>query len=144
MTTLEKIIAGLAVVGLGIAGYLTYTHYFGLAPVCLASGGCDIVQSSKYATQFGIPVPVLGLIGYVVMIGLLFLKSEFGRLIGVVFCVGSFAFSAYLTYLELFKIHAICTWCVTSATIATIIMVLMTIRYLRPMTPVPASQAAED
>lgn len=131
MTTLEKIIAGLCVVGLGIAGYLTYTHYLGLAPVCLASGGCDIVQSSKYATQFGIPVPVLGLVGYAFFLASLWIKGEMGRLIGMVISIGGWAFSAYLTFLELFKIHAICTWCVTSFFCVTIIMILMTIRYFR-------------
>ena len=31
--------AGLAVLGLAIAGYLTYVHYAGLTPVCAGSGG---------------------------------------------------------------------------------------------------------
>ena len=128
-TRLEKVIAGLCVIGLGIAGYLTYTHYLGLAPVCLASGGCDIVQSSKYATQFGIPVPVLGLVGYLAFLGSLWIKGEMGRLLGMVMAIGGWAFSAYLTYLELFRIHAICTWCVTSFATVTIVMILMIVRY---------------
>ncbi|HEV2353060.1 MAG TPA: vitamin K epoxide reductase family protein [Puia sp.] len=140
-TALEKVIAALCVIGLGIAGYLTYTHYLGLAPVCLASGGCDIVQSSKYATQFGIPVPVLGLVGYAFFLGSLWIKGEMGRLIGMVAAIGGWAFSAYLTFLELFKIHAICTWCVTSFLCVTVIMILMTVRYFRgDKSPTPAEE----
>ena len=58
-------IALVALVGLGIASYLTYIHYAGIKPVCLSSGGCEKVQSSHYAKLAGIPVAVLGLAGYV-------------------------------------------------------------------------------
>ena len=55
---MTKVVAGLALAGLGIAGYLTYVHYAGVHPVCVASGGCETVQSSSYAKLAGIPVPV--------------------------------------------------------------------------------------
>jgi len=120
----------LSCIGLGISGYLTYTHFFGLAPVCLASGQCEIVQSSKYAVMFGIPVPLIGLVGYALMLASLQIKNELGRLLGVLLTVGGFAFSCYLTYLELFVIHAICQWCVSSAITVTVMAVLMIRRYL--------------
>lgn len=134
----------LALIGLGIAGYLTYTHYFGLAPVCLASGQCEIVQSSKYAVMFGIPVPLVGLVGYALMLVSLQIKTELGRLLGVLLTIGGFAFSLYLTYLELFVIHAICQWCVASAVTVTIMAVLMVYRYLSSVfsdTPATASHS---
>ena len=40
-------IAGLAVLGLGIAAYLTYIHYAGIKPVCLASGGAASVCRAR-------------------------------------------------------------------------------------------------
>lgn len=128
--TVNRIIVILSLIGLGISLYLTYTHYFGLAPLCLASGGCETVQSSKYAVMFGIPVPLIGVAGYAAMLVSLRIRSEFGRLLGVLLTVGGFAFSAYLTYLELFVIHAICQWCATSALVVTVLACLMTYRYL--------------
>ena len=48
-TALKRTIAGLALVGLAIAIYLTYVHYEGLKVLCLSSGGCETVQASDYA-----------------------------------------------------------------------------------------------
>lgn len=53
-----------ALLGVAVAGYLTYVHYAGLEPFCAGGGhGCERVQSSSYAELAGIPVAVLGLAG---------------------------------------------------------------------------------
>jgi uncharacterized membrane protein len=124
-------IAVLAVAGLGVAGYLTYVHYAGLHPVCVASGGCETVQSSHYAKLAGIPVPVLGLIGYAAILASLFVRTETGRLATAGFAIVGFGFSLYLTYLELFVIKAICQWCVGSAVLMTALAILAVVRLLR-------------
>ena len=70
--------------GIGDAGYLTYVHYAGLKVVCLAGGGgCETVQASRYAKLGGVPVAVLGLIGYISILGSTFIRGELGRAIGV-------------------------------------------------------------
>ncbi|HEY7953599.1 MAG TPA: vitamin K epoxide reductase family protein, partial [Solirubrobacteraceae bacterium] len=80
----------------------------------------------------GIPVALIGLIGYVLILGVLLAPaSEITRLILVVLTVGGFGFSAYLTGRELFSIHAICPWCVSSAIIMTILACLAVWRFLR-------------
>ena len=56
-TRLRAAIAGLALVGLAIAAYLTYTRYSG-AQIACATGGCEPVQQSRYAEIAGIPVAV--------------------------------------------------------------------------------------
>ena len=59
----------LALVGIGIAGYLTYLHYAGGSPYCIAGGsGCERVQESEYAKIVGIPVAVLGLVAYAALL----------------------------------------------------------------------------
>lgn len=121
----------LSVIGLGIATYLTYIHYKGIAPICAAGHGCETVQASKWAKLGGIPVPVLGLVGYVGILGSLLLRGELPRLATAGMAYLGFGFSLYLTYLELFKIHAICQWCVGSAVIMTLIAILSTVRALR-------------
>jgi uncharacterized membrane protein len=127
-------IAGIAIscIGLGIAIYLTYVHYTGIKVACLSSGGCETVQSSTYAKLGGIPVPVLGLVGYIgILASLVLLRGDLGRLAGFGLALVGFLFSAYLTYRELFTIKAICQWCVGSAVCMTLLMIITTIRAVR-------------
>lgn len=120
-----------ALAGIGIAAYLTYVHYRGLSPICAIDHGCEKVQSSRYAKVGGVPVPLIGLIGYVAIFASLLVRGEAARLATAGMALGGFAFSVYLTGLELFEIHAICQWCVGSAIVMTSIAALATIRALR-------------
>ena len=121
----------LSVIGIGVAGYLTYTHYAGLKVLCLSSGGCETVQSSVYSKLDGIPVAVLGLAGYIGILFSLFFRNELARAAGFGLALVGFLFSMYLTYRELFTIKAICQWCVSSAVIMTVLTILTAIRVLR-------------
>jgi uncharacterized membrane protein len=120
-----------ACIGLAIAIYLTYVHYTGGNVACTNSG-CHTVQTSVYAKLGGIPVPVLGLVGYLGILGsLVLLSGDLGRLAGFAMALIGFLFSAYLTYRELFTIKAICEWCVGSAVCMTVLMVITSIRAVR-------------
>jgi uncharacterized membrane protein len=130
--TIRRAIAGLALLGAAIAGYLSYVHYADLAPICLSSGGCETVQSSRYAELAGVPVALLGLIGYVTILALWLVRGELARLASALTALIGFGFSGYLTYRELFTIDAICLWCVASAVLMTALAVLTTIEALRP------------
>jgi uncharacterized membrane protein len=121
----------LCVLGIGDAGYLTYVHYAGLKVLCLSSGGCETVQASRWAEVDGVPVSLLGLIGYIAIFGASLIRSELTRAAAFGLALIGFAFSAYLTYRELFTIHAICQWCVGSAVAMTALLVLTAIRFLR-------------
>jgi uncharacterized membrane protein len=124
--------AGLALVGLGIAGYLTWVHYAGLQPICVGGGGgCEKVQSSRWAELAGIPVAVLGLGGYLAILATLALPEELGRSAAAFVSLVGVGFSAWLTYVELAKIHAICQWCVASAVVMTLLAVVSVTRLLR-------------
>jgi uncharacterized membrane protein len=130
--SMRRAVIVLSLIGVGIAGYLTWVHYAGLEVVCLAGGGgCEKVQSSDYAELAGVPVALLGLIGYVgILGGTLFLPDETGRMTSAFLALVGFGFSMYLTWAELFRIHAICQWCVASAVIMTALMVLTLLRLL--------------
>jgi uncharacterized membrane protein len=122
----------LATIGLAVASYLTYVHYAGIKPACTAGESCTKVQTSTYSELAGVPVALIGLIGYVViMASLLAPENETTRFATVAFTVVGFGFSAYLTYRELFSIHAVCEWCVSSAIIMTLLMCLAIWRFLR-------------
>ena len=135
----------LAVIGLGVASYLTYVHYAGFgALVCVGGHGgrssCETVQSSVWSKVGGVPVAVLGLIGYVGILGSLVIPDgEGSRLATLGLTLMGFAFSAYLTYRELFSIHAICEWCVSSAVIMTLLAAGSIARYLLGDVRSPAS-----
>lgn len=125
-----------ATIGLLDAAYLTYVHYDGLkALVCLGAhdghSSCETVQSSVYSTVDGVPVALLGLIGYITLFATLLIRGEAGRALTFLVALIGFGFSAYLTYRELFSIHEICEWCVGSAVCLTILTVLSGIRFLR-------------
>jgi uncharacterized membrane protein len=122
----------LAVVGLAVASYLTYVHYAGIKPACTAGGSCAKVQTSIYSHLLGVPVALMGLIGYIAILALLLApEGETTRFALVAVTVVGFGFSAYLTYRELFSIHAICEWCVSSAVILTLLVCLAVWRFLR-------------
>jgi uncharacterized membrane protein len=124
--------AGLAVIGLAIAGYLTWVHYAGLQPFCVGGGGgCERVQTSEWADLGGIPVAVLGLAGYAAILATLLLPEDPGRSAAAFVALVGVGFSAWLTYVEVAKIEAICQWCVASAVVMTLLAIVSVIRLLR-------------
>ncbi len=131
---LSAIIA-LSVLGVGVASYLVYIHYAKLNPLCVGGhhghSSCLTVQSSSYAKLAGIPVAVLGLIGYIGILASLAIRTDTGRAIGFAIALTGFGFSLYLTYREIFTIKAICEWCVSSAILMTVLTILTGLRFLR-------------
>jgi uncharacterized membrane protein len=140
LTTDRRLLIAIAVIcvlGIADAGYLTYVHYAKLKVLCLSSGGCETVQSSPWSKLDGVPVSLLGLIGYIVILLTLLIRSELGRALGFAVALTGFGFSMYLTYREIFTIKAICQWCVGSAVMMTALAILTAIRFLRTPGPAP-------
>lgn len=130
---LRVAIGALATAGLAIAIYLTVVRIQGHSPACVIGGSCATVQSSRYATLAGIPVPVLGLVGYVALLASVILTGVRGRLLGLLAGIVGMGFSWWLTYVELGIIDAICPWCVTSAVVVTVAAGLAAWRALLPL-----------
>ena len=124
----RMVIATLALIGVLMSAYLTL-HKFGyIGTLACGTGSCDTVQSSPWAVFMGIPVPLLGVGGYLLLmvIAIVGLQPEWAdsRKLGLVLFVladVAFFFTLYLTYLEAFVIHAWCRWCLASAALVTII-----------------------
>ena len=124
----------LAMLGIGVAGYLLYVETTGTNAVCGPTGDCNAVQDSPYAKLFGIlPVGLLGVVGYAAIL-VSWLLAEFGSpgltkifnlLIWGMAWFGV-AFSIYLTFLEPFVIGATCMWCIASAIFITLIFIAST------------------
>jgi uncharacterized membrane protein len=119
------------------AAYLLVLKLTSAQAMCLGSGDCSTVNSSRYSEINGIPISLLGLLAYLAIIGILaietrsrFLKQNGNLLVFGLSLVGVL-FSAYLTYVELYVIHAVCPFCVASAILITIIFILAIIRLIR-------------
>ena len=109
----------LSLVGLGIASYLTFTHYEGNKFLACSTTGlfnCDTVTSSPQSYVFGVPVALVGLVGYAVLV---VLNSPWGwrssryalHLARAVIVAGSMAFVLWLVAAELLYVGHICEWC---------------------------------
>ena len=126
----RQAIALLALVGCFVALYL-WLHALGVGgPLQCGTGGCDTVQTSRWAVFLGLPVAFYGVVGYFVILVVALAALRPAGLVQRkwnVVLVGlasvGVLFTIYLTYLELFVIHAICRWCVASAVIIAAIWV---------------------
>jgi uncharacterized membrane protein len=116
------------IAGLGIAAYLTVVHYAGGEPVCAIAHGCATVQKSTYAELLGVPVALLGLLGYVGILAALARDGEQGRTAAAFLSLAGFGFSVWLTYVEVARLDAICIWCVASAICMTLLAGLSAVR----------------
>jgi uncharacterized membrane protein len=120
----------LALLGIGVAGYLSYIKAMNSSALC-PIGSCDAVQHSEWALLFGIPVAYLGLLSYVVVLGLWVVSAVGDGPLSRLASVGVFAtavvgvlFSIYLTFLEPFVIKEVCVWCLASAVLMTLILLI--------------------
>lgn len=125
------IIPALIVIGLGVAGYLSFVETSGAQAVCGPVGDCNTVQQSPYARLLGIPVGLLGMACYAALLAAWAIwrtaAEPWAARAAIAFLGMAFlgtAFSAYLTFLEPFVIGATCAWCLTSAIIMTALMLL--------------------
>jgi uncharacterized membrane protein len=127
----------LAMLGVLDSIYLLIYKFSGNDKLCLGSGDCATVNYSPYSEIYGIPVSLLGVIGYAAIVAVLALESrlrllqEYGRLANFGMSLVGVLFSAYLTYVEAFILHAYCPFCVTSAIIITVIFIVSIIRLIK-------------
>jgi uncharacterized membrane protein len=123
-------IAVLALIGLLMSLYLTL-HKFGfIGTLACGTGSCDTVQTSPWAVFMGIPVPLMGVLGYLILlvlaiVGLQPAHADNRKLGLLLFVLADIAllFTIYLTYLEAFVINAWCRWCLGSAAIVLLVWI---------------------
>lgn len=123
-------ILAIAVLGVVVAGYLTYVETSGATAVCGPVGDCNTVQQSRFAVLFGVlPVGVLGLLAYVAVIVMWFIArfgsrptADYACLLLLVTAFLGTLFSIYLTFLEPFVIGATCAWCLASSVAITVLL----------------------
>lgn len=117
----------LAMAGMGVAAYLTYSHYADQPIACAGLSGCAAVEDSEYSTIIDIPVALLGTLFCAGLLALVLaraarlpLAEEWAPLTAFSMTLAGVAFAAYLTYIELFVVEDICIWCTTFAGIVAV------------------------
>lgn len=105
-------VKALAVVGIGLASFLLWERYFRptFQPCNINSTvNCNAIINGEVSNTLGIPTPLIGLIGYVVILFAAFKKNAkliLGMAIfGLVFCL-------YIAYRELFQLNVVCPVCI--------------------------------
>jgi uncharacterized membrane protein len=128
---LQRAIAFVAALGVGVATYIAIEAAGGDAPSCLAgSSGCATVAKSSYSHVAGVNIAVFGIVGYALLLASAFFANDLARFGGFVVALGGFGYSVFLTYIEIFKIEAICQWCVASAVLMTVLFLLQATRLI--------------
>ncbi len=125
-------IALLAVAGAAVSSVSLYHHY-NTSPSSFCDFGatfnCDMVNRSIYSAVFGIPVALIGILGYGVLLVLAALyraKIEVSLMLLVVSLAG-LGFALYLTYIEAFVLVVWCILCLSSLALIAAITVLSSV-----------------
>ena len=112
-------IALAALAGVVVSSVSLY-HHFSTSKTSFCNFGesfnCDIVNRSSYSMLAGVPVALIGVIGYLLIIGLATIyrdKAETPILL-LITSTGGLGFALYLTYIEKFVLAAWCILCLTS------------------------------
>ena len=126
----------LAIAGIAVSSVSLYHHY-GSSRTSYCDIGenfnCDIVNRSTYSTVLGIPVALIGMIGY---LGLLALSTVYRSkaetpILLLIASVAGLGFAIYLTYIEAFVLAAWCVLCLSSLALIFSVCVLSSLLVAR-------------
>jgi len=125
MQRLMSFVAILAVCGITVSS-VSLQHHYATSKTAYCNIGeafnCDIVNRSEYSSLFGIPVALIGMLGYAALVGLATVYRERRETPAMLFGVSTagLAFALYLTCIEARVLGVWCILCLSSlALIAT-------------------------
>lgn len=129
------LIALLSVGGVVVSSVSLYHHY-GTSQTSYCDFGesfnCDIVNRSIYSAIFGIPVALIGVIGYLGLLALATFyrnRAETPTML-VVASLAGLGLAFYLTYIERFVLAAWCVLCLSSLALIFSIALLSSLLWL--------------
>lgn len=122
------LLTALGLAGTAISAYVWYKQVTSGRVLCIGRG-CAIVIRSPYGRLLGIPNGALGVVYFLLMSLVPWLRPAFPELHGGAALVTSVALALYLylTYLQFFVLRALCSWCLTSAALTVGIFMLLVI-----------------
>jgi len=108
---LRVIVIVFCLLGAGISGLSLRNHYStDTTGYCALNEtfNCDLVNRSVYARFLGVPVALIGLLGYAALLGMTFRRDLFIAGVRTAAAWTGLGFSLYLTYIEA---HVLAVWC---------------------------------
>ncbi|MCS6870656.1 MAG: vitamin K epoxide reductase family protein [Anaerolineae bacterium] len=152
--SLWRISVILALIGLFIAGYLSYTKLTNTEIACVqAISNCSYVDNSPYAYlggYGGVPIAYIGFAGYaaifLTLLGerrLALLARHSKWLIFGMALIG-FLVSGYLVAIQALVLHSFCQWCMGSAVTMTVLFGVSFARLWRALSAEPDGEEAEQ
>ena len=129
---MRRAVAVISAIGAAVSAYLTWVHYSGNLALCIGVGGCEAVQSSRFAVAGGVPVALIGLGGFALIFALAVLRLRdappaWADAAIFALSVAATVYVAYLTYIELFVVGAVCPWCVAVAVCSVLVLALVSV-----------------
>jgi uncharacterized membrane protein len=122
------VITVMSVLGLFVAGYLSWSHFSGEPVYCGGTNSCELVNSSRFAYLGPIPVAYIGLTGYILILALSLIPQKEDRQWPMLLIFGGALIGVmlqwYLFYIEAAVLRAFCYWCITSQALITLIFFL--------------------
>ncbi|HXF82028.1 MAG TPA: vitamin K epoxide reductase family protein [bacterium] len=130
----HSLLISLAAAGLLLSAYLTWSRAAHAPIYCPLGSGCDVVQSSRYAAVFGVPVALLGVVFYaaVLLLGARPLAPEQRSAWGLPLAAVGVGASSVFTLVQLTAIRATCTLCLLSTVLTVAIAGLLAVQQPRP------------
>ncbi len=131
---LSQISIALTIIGLLVSMYMTIYKITSNDKMCIGSKDCSVVNASRYSEVNGIPVAVIGMIGYAALLAVQWLErkpgffQENGAMVFFALSLIGFLFTLYLIYLEIALIKAYCPFCITSQVVMTLIFIISVVR----------------
>ncbi len=119
----------LAVCGV-IVSSVSLQHHYARSKTAFCDIGetfnCDIVNRSEYSSILGIPVALIGMLGYAALAGLATVYRDRRETPSLLFggAVAGLAFALYLTYVEGHILGVWCILCLSSLTLIALTTVL--------------------
>jgi len=134
---LTQLTIALTIIGLLVSIYMTIYKVTSNDSMCIGSKDCSVVNASKYSEVNGIPVAMVGMLGYAAILAVLWLEQKpgFFKSNGTMILFGlsltGFLFTVWLIYVEVALLKALCPFCLTSQIAMTLIFILSVMRVVR-------------
>jgi vitamin-K-epoxide reductase (warfarin-sensitive) len=136
-----SVVALLAVCGVAVSS-VSLQHHYATSKTAYCEIGesfnCDIVNRSEYSTIFGIPVALIGMIGYAALGAMATIYRDRRETQTILFAAAAagLAFALYLTYIEGHVLGVWCILCLSSLALIATTTVLSALIWRKRSSPI--------
>lgn len=130
-------LAAILAVGGIVVSSVSLQHHYGTSKTEFCDIGdtlnCDIVNRSEYSLVLGIPVALIGMLGYAAVLGLATVYRERRETPSLIFAgaMAGLAFALYLTYIEARVLGVWCIVCLSSLALMSGITVVAGVMWVK-------------